>query len=52
MAAKATVHGYAAASVWAAGIFVLAALVGGVLIDVHPGQPVADPSGADADGAS
>ena len=38
--AKATVHGYATASVWVAGIFVLAALVGGVLIDVHPGQPV------------
>jgi predicted MFS family arabinose efflux permease len=36
--ARATVHGYAVASGWAAGIFVLAALVGGVLIDVHPGR--------------
>jgi EmrB/QacA subfamily drug resistance transporter len=37
--AKATVHGYATASFWVAGIFVLAAVVGGVLINVHPGQP-------------
>jgi EmrB/QacA subfamily drug resistance transporter len=51
--AKATVHGYATASAWVAGIFVLAALIGGVLIDVHPGQPVAvaDPPAGDADGA-
>ncbi len=38
---KATVHGYATASAWVAGIFVLAALIGGVLINVHPGHPVA-----------
>ena len=36
--ARATVHGYATASAWAAGIFVLAALVAGLLIDVHPGR--------------
>jgi hypothetical protein len=35
------VHGYATASMWAAGIFVLAALLAGVLINVHPGQQVA-----------
>jgi hypothetical protein len=35
---NATVHGYAVASAWAAGILVLAAIIGGVLIDVHPGQ--------------
>jgi EmrB/QacA subfamily drug resistance transporter len=46
--ATATVHGYATASAWATGIFVLAALVAGVLINVHPGQPVADPAGAQA----
>jgi MFS family permease len=34
--AKATVHGYATASAWAAGIFVLAAVIAGVLITVHP----------------
>jgi EmrB/QacA subfamily drug resistance transporter len=52
--ATATVHGYAAASAWATGIFVLAALVAGVLINVHPGQQIADPTVAagteDADG--
>jgi EmrB/QacA subfamily drug resistance transporter len=37
--AQATVHGFATASAWAAGIFVLAAIIGGILIDVHPGQP-------------
>ena len=36
--AKATVHGYAMASAWAAGIFVLAAVLAGILIDVHPGR--------------
>ena len=36
--ARATVHGYATASAWAAGIFVLAALLAGLLIDVHPGR--------------
>jgi predicted MFS family arabinose efflux permease len=40
--AKATVHGYATASAWVAGIFVLAAVVAGVLITVHPGQQVED----------
>ncbi len=37
--ARATVHGYATASAWAAGIFLLAALVAGLLINVHPGRP-------------
>jgi EmrB/QacA subfamily drug resistance transporter len=46
--AKATVHGYATASWWVAGIFALAALIGGVLINVHPGQPVAAAAGAGA----
>jgi EmrB/QacA subfamily drug resistance transporter len=41
LVAKATVHGYATASAWVAGIFVLAAIVAGVLINVHPGQAVA-----------
>jgi EmrB/QacA subfamily drug resistance transporter len=36
--ARATVHGYATASAWAAGIFVFAALVAGLLINVHPGR--------------
>jgi len=35
--ADATVHGYAVASGWAAGVLVLAALAGGTLIDAHPG---------------
>jgi predicted MFS family arabinose efflux permease len=34
----ATVHGYAVASGWAAGILVLAATVGGILINAHPGR--------------
>ncbi len=34
--AKATVHGYATASGWVAGIFILAAVIAGVLIDVNP----------------
>jgi MFS family permease len=38
--ADATVHGYATASAWAAGILVLAAVLAGILIDVHPGQRV------------
>ena len=37
--ARATVHGYATASAWAAGILVLAAVLAGVLINVHPGRP-------------
>jgi EmrB/QacA subfamily drug resistance transporter len=40
LAARATVHGFAVASGWAAGIFVLAALVGGVLITAHPERDV------------
>ncbi len=36
--AQATVHGYAVASAWAAGILVLAAVLAGILIDVHPGR--------------
>jgi len=44
--AMATVHGYATASAWATGIFILAALVAGILINVHPGQPIADPGDA------
>jgi sugar phosphate permease len=36
--ADATVHGYAVASGWAAGILVLAAVLAGLLINVHPGQ--------------
>ncbi len=44
--ATATVHGYATASAWATGIFILAALVAGILINVHPGQPIADPGDA------
>jgi EmrB/QacA subfamily drug resistance transporter len=36
--ARATVHGFATASWWAAGSMVLGALVGGVLIDAHPGR--------------
>jgi hypothetical protein len=36
--AAATVHGYAVASGWAAGILVLAAAVGGVLINAHPSR--------------
>ena len=38
--AKATVHGYATASGVAAGIMVLAALLAGILINVHPGRSV------------
>jgi hypothetical protein len=49
--AKATVHGYATASAWVAGIFVLAAVVAGVLINVHPGQAVAVPETAPVGGA-
>jgi sugar phosphate permease len=44
--ADATVHGYAMASAWAAGILVLAAVLAGLLINVHPGQRV-EPDGAD-----
>ena len=40
LVSDATVHGYAVASGWAAGILVLAAVLAGLLIDVHPGQRV------------
>jgi EmrB/QacA subfamily drug resistance transporter len=36
--ARATVHGFATASAWAAGIMLLAAILGGLLINVHPGR--------------
>jgi EmrB/QacA subfamily drug resistance transporter len=36
--AEATVHGFAVASGWAAGSLALAAVVGGVLINAHPGR--------------
>ena len=36
--AQATVHGFAAASWWAAGSLALGAVVGGILIDAHPGR--------------
>ena len=42
LVAKATVHGYATASAWVAGIFVLAAIVAGALINVHPGQAIVE----------
>jgi EmrB/QacA subfamily drug resistance transporter len=38
--AQATVHGFAVASAWAAGSLVLAAVIGGVLINAHPGRDV------------
>ena len=41
--AAATVHGFASASAWAAGSLALGALVGGVLIDAHPGRAQAGP---------
>ncbi|WP_261565356.1 MFS transporter [Frankia gtarii] len=43
-AIHATVHGYATASAWGAGILALAALTAGLLINVHPGR--AHPSDA------
>ena len=47
--ARATVHGYATASAWAAGIFVLAAVIAGVVINVHPGRSAAGSRAAEAD---
>ena len=47
--AKATVHGYATASAWVAGIFVLAAVIAGVLINVNPRQHAADAYATDVD---
>ena len=40
LVADATVHGYAVASGWAAGIMVLAAVLAGLLINVNPGKRV------------
>jgi EmrB/QacA subfamily drug resistance transporter len=40
LVARATVHGFAVASGWASGIFVLAAIVGGIVITAHPGRVV------------
>jgi len=37
------VHGYAVASGWAAGVLVLAAIVGGSLINAHPGRDTTEP---------
>jgi EmrB/QacA subfamily drug resistance transporter len=39
--ARATVHGYAVASAWAAGSLILAAVVAGILIDADPGHELA-----------
>ncbi|MCW2546139.1 MAG: drug resistance transporter, EmrB/QacA subfamily, partial [Mycobacterium sp.] len=49
VAARSTVHGFAVASGWAAGIFVLAAIVGGILITTHPGRDVSKPTEGTAD---
>ncbi len=38
--ADATVHGFAVASGWAAGFLTLGAVVGGILINAHPGREV------------
>jgi hypothetical protein len=38
VAAHAAVHGYAVASGSAAGVLVVAALLGGILINAHPGR--------------
>jgi hypothetical protein len=37
-AAAAVSHGYSVASVWAAAVLVLAALIGGALITTRPGR--------------
>ncbi len=47
--AQATVHGFAVASVWAAGSLTLGAIVGGIFIDAHPGR---DARGAAAERAA
>ncbi len=46
--AQATVHGFAVASAWGAGSLVLATVVGGLLINAHPGR---DGSGQGSAGA-
>ncbi|HEX4245765.1 MAG TPA: MFS transporter [Acidimicrobiales bacterium] len=38
LASRATVHGFAVASGWAAGILLLAGVIGGILINAHPGR--------------
>ena len=38
LVARATVHGFATASYWAAGSLALGAVAGGILIDAHPGR--------------
>ena len=50
--ARATVHGFATASWWAAGSLALAAVVGGILINAHPGRdrPAGQRSAAPAAG--
>ena len=51
---RATVHGYAVASAWAAGSLVVAAVIGGILIDADPGrdQVASGRSGAPATSAA
>jgi MFS family permease len=44
----ATVHGYAVASMYSVAILVLAAIVGGILIDSRPAAPARTPAGAPA----
>jgi hypothetical protein len=48
--ARATVHGFATASWWAAGSMVLGAVAAGVLIDAHPGRPEPPPRPGDPSG--
>lgn len=50
LVARATVHGFATASWWAAGSLVLAAVVGGILIDAHPGRDTPAPRAAAEEG--
>jgi EmrB/QacA subfamily drug resistance transporter len=45
--AQATVHGFAVASAWAAGSLTLGAVVGGILINAHPGRENDRPLQAD-----
>lgn len=45
--ARATVHGYASASAWAAGILALAAIVAALFIDAHPGRTHAQSDGSE-----
>jgi uncharacterized membrane protein len=44
----ATVHGYAVASMYSVAILVLAAIVGGILIDSRPAAPARTAAGAPA----